>query len=175
MLGGCWLLSGGVVGRDAFRNAESGAVLYVFSNEYIKGYGNKKYGEILCPDAWKDASKFFKSSKGHISHEANNFECKESEEKPNEGQISRSDGKKSIYPIVVPFVARKRNTGRFWPLFGRVGAMEAVTARRVRAKVLRRSTPTFADSGVRPPPYYAHNEGRMNSFRFYNNFKITKQ
>lgn len=49
MLGGCWLLSGGVVGRDAFRNAESGAVLYVFSNEYIKGYGNEKYGKILCP------------------------------------------------------------------------------------------------------------------------------
>lgn len=49
MLGGCWLLSGGVVGRDAFRNAESGAVLYVFSNEYIKGYGSEKYGEILCP------------------------------------------------------------------------------------------------------------------------------
>lgn len=113
--------------------------------------------------------------KGHISHEANNFECKESEEKPNEGQISRSDGKKSIYPIVVPFVARKRNTGRFWPLFGRVGAMEATAARRVRAKVLRRRAPTFVAGGVRPPPYYAHNEGRMNSFRFYNNFKISKE
>lgn len=48
ILGGCWLLSGGVMGRDVFRNAESGAVLYVFSNEYIKGYGSEKYGEILC-------------------------------------------------------------------------------------------------------------------------------
>lgn len=38
--------------------------------------------------------------KGHIRHEANNFEHKESEEKPNEGQISRSDDKKSIRPIV---------------------------------------------------------------------------
>lgn len=53
MLGGCWLLSGGVVGRDVFRNAESGAVLYVFSNEYIKGYGNEKYGEILCPSCFR--------------------------------------------------------------------------------------------------------------------------
>lgn len=113
--------------------------------------------------------------KGHISHEANNFECKESEEKPNEGQISRSDDKKSIRPTVVPIIARKRNTGRFWPLFGRVGEMEATAARRVRAKVLRRRAPTFVAGRVRPPPYYAHNEGWMNSFRFYNNFKITKQ
>lgn len=112
---------------------------------------------------------------GHIIHEANNFEDKECEEKPNKGQTGRPDGKINLYPTVVPLIARKRNTGRFWPLFGYVGAMEATAARRVRAKVLRRRTPTFADSGVRPPPYYAHNEGRMNSFRFYNNFKITKQ
>lgn len=49
MLGGCWLLSGGAMGRDVFSNAESGAKLYVFSNENIKGYGNEKYGKILCP------------------------------------------------------------------------------------------------------------------------------
>lgn len=113
--------------------------------------------------------------KGHISHEANNFECKESEEKPNKGQTGRSDGKTTLHPIVVPIIARKRNTGRFWPLFGRVGEMEATAARRVRAKVLRRRAPTFVAGRVRPPPYYAHNEGWMNSFRFYNNFKITKQ
>ena len=115
--------------------------------------------------------------KGHISHEANNFECKESEEKPNEGQISRSDDKKSIRPIVVPIIARKRNTGRFWPLFGRVGEMEATAARRVLANVSRRRSPIFAvgGGGPPPPPHYAHNEGWMNSFRFYNNFKITKQ
>lgn len=112
---------------------------------------------------------------GHIRHEANNFEHKECEEKPNKGQTGRSDGKITLHPTVVPFVARKRNTGRFWPLFGRVGAMEAVTARRVRAKVLRRRAPTFVAGRVRPPPYYAHNEGRMNSFRFYNNFKISKE
>lgn len=113
--------------------------------------------------------------KGHIRHEANNFECKESEEKPNKGQTGRSDGKTTLHPIVVPIIARKRNTGRFWPLFGRVGEMEATAARRVRAKVLRRRAPTFVAGRVRPPPYYAHNEGWMNSFRFYNNFKITKQ
>ena len=109
---------------------------------------------ILCPDAWKDATKFFKSS---------------------EGQTGRSDAKITLHPTVVPLVARKRNTGRFWPLFGRMGAMEATAARRVRAKVLRRRAPTFVAGRVRPPPYYAHNEGRMNSFRFYNNFKISKE
>lgn len=103
---------------------------------------------------------------GHISHEANNFEHKECEEKPHKGQTGHSDGKTTLRPTVVPFVARKRNTGRFWPLFGRVGAMEATAARRV---------PTFVAGRVRPPPYYAHNEGRMNSFRFYNNFKISKE
>lgn len=113
--------------------------------------------------------------KGHISHEANNFECKESEEKPNEGQISRSDDKKSIRPIVVPIIARKRNTGRFWPLFGYVATMEAFVFPRVLANVSRRCSPFFAVGGGGPPPYYAHNEGWMNSFRFYNNFKITKQ
>lgn len=113
--------------------------------------------------------------KGHISHEANNFECKESEEKPNKGQTGRSDGKTTLRPTVVPIIARKRNTGRFWTLFGRMGEMEATAARRVRAKVLRRRAPTFVAGRVRPPPYYAHNEGWMNSFRFYNNFKITKQ
>lgn len=109
---------------------------------------------ILCPDAWKDATKFFKSSKGQTGH---------------------SDGKITLHPTVVPLVARKRNTGRFWPLFGRVEAMEATAARRVRAKVLRRRAPTFVAGRGRPPPYYAHNEGRMNSFRFYNNFKISKE
>ena len=113
--------------------------------------------------------------KGHIRHEANNFECKESEEKPNKGQTGHSDGKTTLHPTVVPIITRKRNTGRFWPLFGRVGEMEATAARRVRAKVLRRRAPTFVAGRVRPPPYYAHNEGWMNSFRFYNNFKITKQ
>lgn len=113
--------------------------------------------------------------KGHIRLMANNFEHKECEEKPHKGQTGHSDGKTTLRPTVIPLIARKRNTGRFWPLFGRVGAMEATAARRVRAKVLRRRTPTFADSGVRPPPYYAHNEGRMNSFRFYNNFKISKE
>ncbi len=112
---------------------------------------------------------------GHISHEANNFEHKECEEKPHKGQTDHSDGKITLHPTVVPLIVRKRNTGRFWPLFGRVGAMEATAARRVCAKVLRRRAPTFVAGGVRPPPYYAHNEGRMNSFRFYNNFKITKQ
>lgn len=113
--------------------------------------------------------------KGHIRHEANNFECKESEEKPNKGQMGRSDGKTTLRPTVIPLIARKRNTGRFWPLFGRMGEMEATAARRVRAKVLRRRAPTFVAGRVRPPPYYAHNEGRMNSFRFYNNFKISKE
>lgn len=113
--------------------------------------------------------------KGHISHEANNFGHKECEEKPNEGQTMRSDGKKSIQPTDTPFVARKRNTGRFWPLFGGVATMEAVVFRRVVANVLRRSGPIFADGRVRPPPHFAHNEGRMNSFRFYNNFKISKE
>ena len=112
---------------------------------------------------------------GHIRHEANNFEHKECEEKPNKGQTGRSDGKTALHPTVIPLIVRKRNTGRFWPLFGRVGAMEATAARRVRAKVLRRRAPTFVAGRVRPPPYYAHNEGRMNSFRFYNNFKISKE
>lgn len=112
---------------------------------------------------------------GHISHEANNFEHKECEEKPHKGQTGRSDGKITLHPTVVPLIVRKRNTGRFWPLFGRVGEMEATAARRVRAKVLRRRAPTFVAGRVRPPPYYAHNEGRMNSFRFYNNFKISKE
>lgn len=112
---------------------------------------------------------------GHIRHEANNFEYKECEEKPHKGQTGHSDGKITLHPTVVPLVARKRNTGRFWPLFGRVEAMEATAARRVRAKVLRRRAPTFVAGRGRPPPYYAHNEGRMNSFRFYNNFKISKE
>lgn len=112
---------------------------------------------------------------GHIRHEANNFEHKECEEKPNKGQTGRSDGKTALHPTVTPLIARKHNTGRFWPLFGRVGAMEATAARRARAKVLRRRAPTFVAGRVRPPPYYAHNEGRMNSFRFYNNFKISKE
>lgn len=112
---------------------------------------------------------------GHIRHKANNFEHKECEEKPHKGQTGHSDGKTTLYPTVVPFVARKRNTGRFWPLLGYVGAMEATAARRVRAKVLRRRAPTFVAVRVRPPPYYAHNEGQMNSFRFYNNFKISKE
>lgn len=112
---------------------------------------------------------------GHIRHEANNFEHKECEEKPHKGQTGHSDGKITLRPTVVPLVARKRNTGRFWPLFGYVGAMEATAARRVRAKVLRRRAPTFVAGRVRSPPYYAHNEGRMNSFRFYNNFKISKE
>ena len=94
---------------------------------------------------------------------------------PHKGQTGRSDGKITLHPTVVPLIVRKRNTGRFWPLFGRVGAMEATAARRVRAKVLRRRAPTFVAGRVRPPPYYAHNEGRMNSFRFYNNFKISKE
>lgn len=114
--------------------------------------------------------------KGHISHEANNFECKESEEKPNKGQTGRSDGKTTLRPTVVPIIARKRNTGRFWPLFGYVATMEAVVFPRVLANVSRRHSPFFAvGGGGPPPPYYAHNEGWMNSFRFYNNFKITKQ
>lgn len=113
--------------------------------------------------------------KGHIRHEANNFECKESEEKPNKGQTGRSDGKTTLRPTVVPIIARKRNTGRFWPLFGYVATMEAVVFPRVVANVLRRCSPIFAVGGGGPPPYYAHNEGWMNSFRFYNNFKITKQ
>lgn len=113
--------------------------------------------------------------KGHISHEANNFECKESEEKPNKGQTGRSDGKTTLRPTVVPIIARKRNTGRFWPLFGRVATMEAVVFPRVLANVSRRHSPFFAVGGGGPPPHYAHNEGWMNSFRFYNNFKITKQ
>ena len=112
---------------------------------------------------------------GHIRHEANNFEHKECEEKPNKGQTGRSDGKTALHPTVTPLIARKHNTGRFWPLFGRVGAMEATAARRARAKVLRRRAPTFVAGRVRPPPYYAHNEGRMNNFRFYNNFKISKE
>ena len=112
---------------------------------------------------------------GHIRHEANNFEHKECEEKPNKGQTGRSDGKTALHPTVTPLIARKHNTGRFWPLFGRVGAMEATAARRARAKVLRRRATTFVAGRVRPPPYYAHNEGRMNSFRFYNNFKISKE
>lgn len=112
---------------------------------------------------------------GHIIHEANNFEHKECEEKPHKGQMGHSDGKITLHPTVVPLIARKRNTGRFWPLFGYMGAMEATAARRVRAKVLRRRAPTFVAGRVRPPPYYAHNEGRMNSFRFYNNFKISKE
>lgn len=112
---------------------------------------------------------------GHISHEANNFEHKECEEKPHKGQTGRSDGKTTLRLTVIPLIVRKRNTGRFWPLFGRVGAMEATAARRARAKVLRRRAPTFVAGRVRPPPYYAHNEGRMNSFRFYNNFKISKE
>lgn len=112
---------------------------------------------------------------GHIRHEANNFEHKECEEKPNKGQTGHPDGKTTLRPTVIPLIARKRNTGRFWPLFGRMGEMEATAARRVRAKVLRRRTPTFVAGRVRPPPYYAHNEGRMNSFRFYNNFKISKE
>lgn len=112
---------------------------------------------------------------GHIRHEANNFEHKECEEKPNKGQTGHSDGKTTLRPTVIPLIARKRNTGRFWPLFGRMGEMEATAARRVRAKVLRRRAPTFVAGRVRPPPYYAHNEGRMNSFRFYNNFKISKE
>ena len=102
-------------------------------------------------------------------------ERKECEEKPHKGQTGRSGGKITLHPAVVPLIARKRNTGRFWPLFGYVGAMEATAARRVRAKVLRRRAPTFVAGRVRPPPYYAHNEGRMNSFRFYNNFKISKE
>lgn len=112
---------------------------------------------------------------GHIRHEANNFEHKECEEKPHKGQTGHSDDKITLRPTVVPLIARKRNTGRFWPLFGRVGAMDATAARRVRAKVLRRRAPTFVAGRGRPPPYYAHNEGRMNSFRFYNNFKISKE
>lgn len=113
--------------------------------------------------------------KGHIRHEANNFECKESEEKPNKGQTGRSDGKTTLRPTVVPIIARKRNTGRFWPLFGRVATMEAFVFPRVLANVSRRHSPFFAVGGGGPPPYYAHNEGRMNSFRFYNNFKISKE
>lgn len=112
---------------------------------------------------------------GHIRHEANNFEHKECEEKPNKGQTGHPDGKTTLRPTVIPLIARKRNTGRFWPLFGRMGEMEATAARRVRAQVLRRRAPTFVAGRVRPPPYYAHNEGRMNSFRFYNNFKISKE
>lgn len=113
--------------------------------------------------------------KGHISHEANNFEHKECEEKPHKGQMGHSDGKTTLRPTVVPIIARKRNTGRFWPLFGYVATMEAVVFPRVVANVLRRCSPIFAVGGGGPPPYYAHNEGWMNSFRFYNNFKITKQ
>lgn len=113
--------------------------------------------------------------KGHISHEANNFEHKECEEKPNKGQTGRSDGKTALHPTVVPIIARKRNTGRFWPLFGYVATMEAVVFPRVLANVSRRHSPFFAVGGGGPPPHYAHNEGWMNSFRFYNNFKITKQ
>lgn len=103
------------------------------------------------------------------------FSTWKAEEKPNKGQTGRSDGKTALHPTVTPLIARKHNTGRFWPLFGRVGAMEATAARRARAKVLRRRAPTFVAGRVRPPPYYAHNEGRMNSFRFYNNFKISKE
>lgn len=113
--------------------------------------------------------------KGHISHEANNFECKESEEKPNKGQTGRSDGKTTLRPTVVPIIARKRNTGRFWPLFGYVATMDAFVFPRVLANVSRRHSPFFAVGGGGPPPYYAHNEGWMNSFRFYNNFKISKE
>lgn len=37
---------------------------------------------------------------GHISHEANNFEHKECEEKPHKGQTGRSDGKITLHPTV---------------------------------------------------------------------------
>lgn len=113
--------------------------------------------------------------KGHISHEANNFEHTECEEKPHKGQTGRSDGKTTLHPTVVPLIARKRNTGRFWPSFGYVATMEAVAFHRVLTNVSRRRSPIFTVGGGGPPPHFAHNERRMNSFRFYNNFKISKE
>lgn len=60
--------------------------------------------------------------KGHIRHEANNFECKECEEKPNKGQTGRSDGKTTLYPTISHLLrenAIRAVFGRYLDMWGR--------------------------------------------------------
>lgn len=203
---------------------------------------------ILCPDAWKDATKFFKSSKGQtvkitanvgddfavlsnedgsecviktLQNPAQNVEsthkadslrlfgnvceiffngqncpltfisgdasmglvmpcCSEQyyelgeSERHNPIELAKAAHIDKKAAKVISCRPAKENA-RKTPPTASCGKDMASAARRVRAKVLRRRAPTFVAGRVRPPPYYAHNEGRMNSFRFYNNFKISKE
>lgn len=59
---------------------------------------------------------------GHISHEANNFEHTECEEKPHKGQTGRSDGKTALHPTVTRLLrenAIQAVFGRYLDVLGR--------------------------------------------------------
>jgi len=46
-LGGCWVLVETEYSIHTYQNTLNDDLLYVFKHEYIRGYGNKKYGMIV--------------------------------------------------------------------------------------------------------------------------------
>ena len=46
-LGGCWVLVDADYSKYVYENTLNGDLLYIFRNEYLKGYGAKKYGLVV--------------------------------------------------------------------------------------------------------------------------------
>ena len=46
-LGGCWVLVDADYSKYVYKNTLNGDLLYIFMNEYLKGYGAKKYGLVV--------------------------------------------------------------------------------------------------------------------------------
>ena len=46
-LGGCWVLVDSDYGKNVYQNSLNDDLLYIFNHEYIKCYGNKKFGLLI--------------------------------------------------------------------------------------------------------------------------------
>ena len=46
-LGGCWVLVDFDYSKNVYQNSLNDDLLYIFRHEYMKGYGNKKFGLLV--------------------------------------------------------------------------------------------------------------------------------
>lgn len=46
-LGGCWVLVDFDYSKNVYQNSLNDYLLYIFKGEYIKGYGDKKFGILI--------------------------------------------------------------------------------------------------------------------------------
>ena len=46
-LGGCWVLIDFDYGKNVYQNSLNDDLLHIFKHEYMKGYGNKKFGLLV--------------------------------------------------------------------------------------------------------------------------------